>query len=86
MFCRQKQPVAYEVHKQTNKQTNKQKQKQKQNYASQVSSALYHLIPQAYAREARSYSLRARSQFPVVGVTGCAPGWPGAFKLPGAAE
>ena len=26
----------------------------------------------------------ARSQIPVVGVTGCAPGWPGALKLPGA--
>ena len=29
--------------------------------------------------------LRARSQIPVVGVTGRAPGWPSALKLPGAA-
>ena len=32
-----------------------------------------------------SVYLRARSQIPVVGVTGRAPGWPGALKLPGAA-
>ena len=30
-------------------------------------------------------NLRTRSQIPVVGVTGRAPGWPGALKLPGAA-
>ena len=32
-------------------------------------------------------NLRARSQIPMamVGVTGRAPGWPGALKLPGAA-
>ena len=30
-------------------------------------------------------SLRARSQILVVGVTGRAPGWPGALKLPGTA-
>ena len=30
----------------------------------------------------RSFSLRARSQIPVFGVTGRAPGWPGALKLP----
>ena len=29
--------------------------------------------------------LRARSKIPVVVVTGCSPGWPGALKLPGAA-
>ena len=29
-------------------------------------------------------NLRARSQIPVVGLTGRAPGWPGALKLPGA--
>ena len=32
-----------------------------------------------------SNRFRARSQIPVVGVTGSAPGWPGALKLPGAA-
>ena len=32
-----------------------------------------------------AYLLRASSQIPVVGVTGRAPGWPGALKLPGAA-
>ena len=29
--------------------------------------------------------VRARSQIPVVGPTGCTPGWPDALKLPGAA-
>ena len=28
--------------------------------------------------------VRARSQIPVFGLTGRAPGWPGAWKLPGA--
>ena len=32
-----------------------------------------------------AYLLGASSQIPVVGVTGRAPGWPGALKLPGAA-
>ena len=32
-----------------------------------------------------TYHIRARSQIPVVGLTGSAPGWPSALKLPGAA-
>ena len=36
-------------------------------------------------RQVSLCNFRARSQIPVVGVTGHAPGWPGASKLPGAA-
>ena len=43
------------------------------------------VVNNTFKAKCQVLAILARSQIPVVGVTGRAPGWPGALKLPGAA-
>ena len=53
-------------------------------YADDFGAAVQDNLTSVFLKKRFSNTLRARSQIPVVSMTGRTPGWPGALKLPGA--